>query len=63
MTIGNVLENNAMTEKDWDIFCELLEKLVSQPGSWKEKKEAVEAETSRRGADTALEEFAGWFAE
>ncbi|HZT79165.1 MAG TPA: hypothetical protein VFA26_03010 [Gemmataceae bacterium] len=52
-----------MTEKDWDLFCELLEKLVSQPGSWKEKKEAVEAEASRRGTDTALEEFVGWFSE
>jgi hypothetical protein len=61
--LGTHRENNTMTEKDWDIFCELLEKLVSQPGSWKEKKEAVEAEASRRGADTALEEFAGWFSE
>jgi len=60
---GTSWDNNTMTEKDWDLFCELLEKLVSQPGSWKEKKEAVEAEASRRGADTALEEFAGWFSE
>jgi hypothetical protein len=52
-----------MTEKDWDLFFDLLEKIVSQPGSWKEKKDAVENQASTRGADNALEEFAGWFSE
>ena len=51
-----------MSEQDWNLFFELVEKIISQPGSWKEKKDAVEKEASNRG-DIALQEFVGWFSE
>jgi hypothetical protein len=52
-----------MTEKDWDIFYDLLERIVAQPETWEQKKETVETEADRCGANTTLEEFVGWFTE
>jgi hypothetical protein len=52
-----------MTDKDWNLFFDLLEKIVSQPGAWQEKKEAIQAEAATRDSAGALEEFAGWFVE
>jgi len=51
-----------MSEQDWNLFFELLEKIISQPGSWQEKKDALEKEAADRG-DIALGEFLGWFSE
>jgi hypothetical protein len=52
-----------MTEKDWDRLFDLIEQVVNGPGPWQEKAQAVRAEAQARGAETALEEFGGWFAE
>jgi len=41
---------------------DLIEKLTNQGKPWKEKRDSVLAEASD-DQKTALEEFAGWFAE
>jgi hypothetical protein len=51
-----------MNERDWDKFFELLEQVTNLPGmTWQEKRGEVGAQAAARGAETALEEFSGWF--
>jgi hypothetical protein len=51
-----------MNERDWDKFFELLERVVNLGEMpWGEKRDQVKAEAAARGAETALEEFSGWF--
>lgn len=53
---------DSMTKKEWETFFTLLDKITNAPGSWKEKKQECLKQAEKHGSDTALEEFAGWFA-
>jgi len=55
-----------MSEREWDKFVELLERVVNLESrfsgmSWQEKAEEVRRAFVSRGAETQLEEFASWF--
>ena len=51
-----------MTEKEWDKFFELLDKIVSLKFStWQEKANQVKSQAIARDGEVDLEEFVGWF--
>lgn len=50
-----------MSEKDWERFFELLDKIVALPGTWQEKKQMVVDRAE--GESSSFEEFTGWFAD
>lgn len=50
-----------MSEKEWERFFSLLEKIAAMGGTWKEKKQEVEAQASHHDAEMWLEEFTNWF--
>lgn len=50
-----------MTYKDWEKLFELIEQVTNMPGTWQEKRSRVLEEAQNASAETALEEFAGWF--
>lgn len=54
---------NPLTDKEWDTFFELMDKITNGPGAWMDKAEGVNKEADKRDTDTALHEFAEWFGE
>lgn len=46
-----------LTEKEWERFSDLLDKIVNSGGTWEEKAAAVRANCN----ETNLGEFANWF--
>lgn len=50
-----------MTEKDWDAFFELIEKITKLEGAWKDKATLVSNEAHARDASDNLDEFVYWF--
>ena len=53
-----------MLEGQWEKFFALLEQISNLPyATWQEKLEVVKRKAEQYGAETALEEFAGWFQE
>jgi hypothetical protein len=59
-----ILKEHAMSEKDWDLFFDLVDKLIDlTPGAtWQDKRDEVQRQAKARCAETELEEFTGWFA-
>lgn len=50
-----------MSEKDWEIFFSLVEKIVKAEGTWKQKAKEVLQMASAHDADVSFEEFMCWF--
>jgi hypothetical protein len=51
-----------MSEKEWEKFFELLDKIVGLEGkSYQEKAAEVRERADLEAARTSLEEFLGWF--
>jgi hypothetical protein len=51
-----------MSDRDWEHFFELLKRIVDLPNmTWEEKADKVDDEAARYDAETALEEFTGWW--
>jgi hypothetical protein len=48
-----------LTESEWDRLSALLDKIINAPGTWPDKRLAVERELGRREAD--FEEFINWW--
>jgi hypothetical protein len=54
---------NPLTDKEWDTFFELMDKITNGPGAWVDKAKGVNKEADKRDSDTALHEFSEWFGE
>lgn len=50
-----------MTEKDWEKFFELVDKIVDLPMPARDKAIEVEAKAEEYGSSTNFYEFCGWF--
>jgi hypothetical protein len=51
-----------MTERDWEMFFDLLQKIVDLPNkTWQDKADQVNEEAARYDAEVDLAEFTGWF--
>jgi hypothetical protein len=49
-----------MTEKDWEKFCDLLDKIVSMEGVWQDKAKVVKEKIEQYGSLENLLEFVTW---
>lgn len=50
-----------MTEKDWETFFDLVDRIVFGSGSWKEKASEVREQASQYECENNFEEFVEWF--
>ena len=49
-----------MTDKDWETFFDLIDKIIGQDGTWQDKKDTVKEKAVNNNCGN-LEEFVGWF--
>lgn len=52
-----------VTNKEWDQFFEIMDKIVNDGSPYQEKMEAVRAKAREQNSSTTLEEFTEWFTE
>lgn len=52
-----------MSDKEYEQFFILLEKIANAEGSWQEKKEEFKSQCAANDAATVWEEVHGWFDE
>lgn len=50
-----------MNERHWEIFCDLLNRILNMGGSWQEKRDIIRDAVSDNDASSAWEEIVGWF--
>ena len=63
-TGDQVREGMTMLEGQWEKFFALLQQIRDLPyATWQEKLEVVKRKAEEYDAESALEEFAGWFQE
>lgn len=50
-----------MSEKDWEQFGELLQKIVAMEGTWQEKKEILNIKAKEFAFEVKLDEVICWY--